>query len=129
MNNERNNDSSAQPDAPQFVFVAKLSKEDRKKAMADAFAKAKANATELAAAAGVELGPLVGLSGYCSGQSSVNENEYDGSPQFGFTTRYRRSMVQQTGEEPGTKPDEAVGSEPDTLNFAACVTASFGLKK
>ena len=45
---------------PTFLFVAVLSKQDRQKAMAEAFTKAAAEAADLAKAAGVGLGPLIG---------------------------------------------------------------------
>ena len=47
---------------PEFVYVAKFSDAQRKKALAEAFAKAKSEAAELAAAAGMRLGPLFSLS-------------------------------------------------------------------
>ena len=98
--------------------------------MADAFVKAKANAAELAAAAGVELGSLAGLSGNCSGQSSMGENEYGGyNPMQSYYGRLRRMMAQQGGgEESDGKQDEAVSAEPAALTFTCYVTASFGLK-
>ena len=61
-------EEAQQPGQPQFVFVATLSHSDREKAMSEAFTKAKAQAAGLAKAAGVPLGPLVGLSGTCRGQ-------------------------------------------------------------
>ncbi|MEN6449391.1 MAG: SIMPL domain-containing protein [Thermoguttaceae bacterium] len=48
---------------PTFVFVAILSETQRKAALADACAQAKRDATELAAAAGMKLGPIVSLNG------------------------------------------------------------------
>jgi uncharacterized protein YggE len=126
MVNERFGEQQAQQDQAQFVFVARLSKEDRKKAMADAFAKAKANAAELAAAAGTELGPLVGLSGSCSGQSNFGENEYN---QYSPGSRWRQIAAQQAGDDSGAKQDEAFSNEPDKLSFGCSVTASFALGK
>jgi hypothetical protein len=53
--------SEAKPGEPQFVFVARISEEDRRQAMTEAFAKAQASAARVAAAAGKELGELAHL--------------------------------------------------------------------
>ena len=52
--NQSGNDEGQQPRQPQFLFIAVLSEQDRRKAMADAAVKARQQAAELAAAAGVE---------------------------------------------------------------------------
>jgi hypothetical protein len=49
------------PGTPQFVYVARISADERDQAMAQAFAKAKAHAARLAKAAGVRLGALVSV--------------------------------------------------------------------
>ena len=46
----------AAPGEPRFVYVCKISDADEKKALAEAFAKAKAHATELSRAAGTARG-------------------------------------------------------------------------
>ena len=130
MASERYDQSAPQPDQVQFVFVARLSDEDRRKGMADAFVRAKTNAAELAAAAGVKLGPLVALSGHSGGQSGVGENEYggyDGSQ--GPFANFRRFLAEQGGDDADAKPDEAMSAEPATIRFTCLVSASFGLGK
>jgi hypothetical protein len=120
-----------QPNQPQFVFVAVLPKAERQKGMAQAFVKAKAQAAELAQAAGVELGPLVGLSGGCSGQSG--ENPYARYGYGGGSDFLRQMMAERTGESPGEKqeekPDESVGADPSALKFNCTVAAMFQMGK
>jgi len=102
---------------PRFAYVATLSKEDRQKAMSDAFANAKTQAADLAKAAGVEIGPLVGISGGCSGQSNFTNNiyaRYDSSEEAQFM---QQMIAQQTGEDPDAKQDEAMSAEPGKLKF------------
>jgi hypothetical protein len=119
---------------PQFVFVAALPKAERQKAMADAFAKAKVQAGELAKAAGIELGPLVGLSGACSGQNSFGEpqyyNRYNGNNGSDFI---RQMITEQEGDSSGEKqdekPQEAMGTDPSALKFTCGVAATFQLGK
>jgi hypothetical protein len=116
-----------QPGQPQFVFVATLPKEDREKAMTEAFANAKKQAAELAKAAGVELGPLIGLSGHCGGQSNFGGFEgYDPSGQSQFL---RQMVAQQTGEDPDAKQDEAMGTDPGKLKFVCYATVLFQVGK
>ena len=105
--NQSGNDEAQQSRQPQFLFVALLSKEDRQKGMTDAAAKAKEQAAELAKAAGVELGPLVGLSGGFAGQVNMGEEN-----QYGGMYPGRRMFLQQAAEDVAGKPDESVGADP-----------------
>jgi uncharacterized protein YggE len=121
-----------QPNQPQFMFVAVLLKADRQKAMAAAFVKAKAQAAELAKAAGVELGPLVGLSGNCSSQSSFGESPYYSRYNSGFPDIVRQMIAEQTGESSGDKeekPNESIGADPSALKFNCTVAAMFQMGK
>jgi hypothetical protein len=125
-------EEAQQSNQPQFVFVAVLPKAERQKAMAEAFVKAKADAAELAKAAGVELGPLVGLSGGCSGQANLGENPY--YSRYGSSFAYALSQMagEQTGEssgEKGEKPDESIGTDPSALKFSCTVAAMFQMGK
>ncbi len=112
---------------PQFVFVAVLPKEDREKAMAEAFADAKKKAAELTKAAGVELGPLIGLTGHCGGQS--NFGGFEGYDPTGRMQLLRQMIAQQTGEGPDAKPDEAMGTDPGALKFVCYATVLFQVGK
>ena len=121
-------EEAQQPGQPQFVFVATLSHSDREKAMSEAFTKAKAQAAGLAKAAGVPLGPLVGLSGTCRGQSAAGAN-FGG---YGQSNRFA-IIAQMMGQQAGTgfeeKPDEAMSVEPGTLKFTCAATVLFQVGK
>jgi hypothetical protein len=122
-------EESPQVGQPRFMYLATLSKEERQKAMSEAFANAKTQAADLAKAAGVELGPLVGISGSCSGQNNFTNgmyNRYGGSEE----SEYLRMMIaQQTGEDPDAKQEEAMSSEPGMLKFNCYATVLFQLGK
>ena len=117
-----------QPGQPQFVFVAVLAKEDREKALKEAFAMAKMHAAELAKAAGVGLGPLVGLSGQCSGQSNFN-NGFGGYDPSGRMQFLQQMVAQQSGDGADAKEDEAVGTDPSSLKFACYAAVQFQFGK
>jgi uncharacterized protein YggE len=114
------------PGQAYFMYVAVLSKENREKAQAEAFAKAKTQAAALAKAAGIELGPLVGLSGNCSGQSSFAQafGRYSSG-----NDSIHQLIAQQTGEDPEEKEGEAVSTDPGTLTFTCYVGATFAIGK
>jgi uncharacterized protein YggE len=116
------------PSQPQFLFVAVVAKEEREKAMAEAFANAKSQAVELAKAAGVQLGPLVGLSGNCSGQGSLGD-EYSGYDPTGRTAILRQIIAQHAGDDPDQKQNEAIGPDPNMLKFTFYATAMFQVGK
>ena len=115
MMNQYNEEAKSAGQA-NFVFVAILPKEEREKAMAEAFANAKKQAAELAKAAGVNIGPLVGLSGHCGGQSNFGGgfNSYDPS---GRMEALQQMMSQGADENPNEKLDETIGADPGTLKF------------
>ena len=92
---------------PQFVFVAVLPKAGPPEGHDRGVAKAKEQAAELAKAAGVELGPLVGLAGGCTGQVNMGEEN-----QYGGMYPGRRMFLQQAAEDVAGKPDESVGTDP-----------------
>jgi uncharacterized protein YggE len=114
-----------EPGAPMFVYVAKITEEERNRALADAFAKAKAQAAQLALAAGARLGPLVGLSGQGGGSSEV-ENPYEG----GMPSSYRYVLARQrnaAGQD--QKENESVASDSGSITFRFHVRAIFALEK
>jgi uncharacterized protein YggE len=113
---------------PYFLYVARISEKDRQQALAEAFAKAKAQAAQLAQAAAVPLGPLVALSGQATGGSNNTsmEDEYMGGP---YRQYMRRLRMQQAVENPDEQANEAVGVDPDSLTFMFMVNASFALGK
>ncbi len=117
---------TTEPDAAQFLFVATISPQERKAAMAEAFAKAEANARELVEAAGKQLGPLAGLTGWAGDGSLVG---YQGDvPARGFSYVVPPTAVfsaRQPLEEP--KENEVVGLDPRRISFYCRVSATFRL--
>ncbi len=110
---------------PQFVYVAHISDEERNAAMAEAFTKAKEQATQLAKAAGIKLGPLVGLSGQGGGNNSFGNDRM-----FGGMGYRRQQYIQQligAGGMSGmtAKPNEAISTNAGPITFQFIVTASF----
>lgn len=126
-------EEQAEPGAPQFVFVAKISDQERREALAKAFQKAKDHATQVAEAAGAELGPLVMLSGNPGGGHAMPDgmyyDPYD-SP-YGRRAYAQQLMAQMAAEDDGegAPPLEALGPEPGMLSYRVHVSAVFGLKK
>jgi hypothetical protein len=133
MSNQMGDESQPQPGQPQFLFAAVLPKAERQKGMAEAFAKAKTEAAELAKAAGVELGPLVGLSGGCSGQAAFGESPFARYGGYNNPNVLPQMIAEQSGEssaeQPEGKPDEALGTDPSALKFTCAVSAMFQLGK
>ncbi|MGD0517896.1 MAG: SIMPL domain-containing protein [Thermoguttaceae bacterium] len=111
---------------PYFMFIAKLSKEDREKLLSEAFAKAKSQAADLAKAADVELGPLTGLSGQCAGQRNFGDEEYN---PYNNSSSIRRMLAQQTAEGTDETRYEAMSNDPASVSFHGMVQAYFRLGK
>jgi uncharacterized protein YggE len=115
----------ANPNEAAYFFVSKISDEDRAKATADAFKKARAEAERLAKASGTELGALRQLTGNAGPDLDryANMNEYGGQYQ-----RYFYGMMQrmQQGETPDS--GEAIGIQPGKVTYRVMVAASFALK-
>jgi uncharacterized protein YggE len=114
------NDPSEQgppPGQPSFLYVAKVSDEQRAQVMADAFKKAKASAAELAKAAGAELGALKQL----QSQPAPDAEQY----QMMQYARYNPFMYQQAVNP---DPGEAVAMQPGPVTVRMSVSASFAIK-
>lgn len=116
-------EDTPRPGDPVFVYVAKIPAADRQKALAEAFAKAKADAQAVAKAAGIELGELVSLNG-----QGGNSTAYDNGPYGGYNRRAYMFMQQAAAMGEDT-PDEAVGPDLDSLKFQFVVSATFAIKK
>ncbi len=120
-------DDEMKPGEPIFVYVGKISPEDRSRALAAAFAKARQEAEQLSKAAGAELGPL---------QSLSEGGAMGGNPQiYGFTDYYSSSRSQVVmramaaqGAGGEADPNEALGAQPGDVRLAVSVSASFQLK-
>lgn len=114
---------------PQFLYVARISEQERDKVLAEAFGKAKSQAARLAQAAGAQLGPLVGLGGGGGGQTSFDASDFGMSSNYASQRYLRRLMGQQAISGMGEMQNEAMGGNPGSLTFAFYITASFGLKQ
>jgi hypothetical protein len=116
---------------PVFIYVARITPEDRDKAMARAFAKARTQAEMVARAAGVKLGPLVGLSGHVQGGRAQHSSSMMYGDPFGgnYTARnYFQSLLsQQAGDDESGESNETTGGNPGQLSFTFVVTANFAL--
>ena len=91
----QSNEEATAPNEPRFVFVARLTAAERQKALAEAFAKARVQAAELAKAAGMELGSLASLSGEGGGNAG-GLSPYVRAPWGGYSRNEEYDMVQQT---------------------------------
>ena len=118
------NDEGPKPGEPIFLYVAKIQKADRQKLLAQAFAKAKAQAEDLAKAAEVELGPLDSLM-----QQAGFQRYYNNMSQYGGFDRRAYAFMQQAGMETEEVDAEVLGPSPDGLSFQVAVMASFAIKK
>lgn len=122
-------EEQADPAAPQFLFLARITDAERQQAIARAFAKAQAQAARLAQAADAKLGPLVRLAGEGSGASDyINEMMYDNSP-YGRRSHMQRMMAQQASELEEGGGKVAAGPDPNSLVFQFRVHAVFRLEK
>jgi uncharacterized protein YggE len=113
------------PGQPAFLFVSRISEAERDKALAEAFEKAKQQATRLAKAAGAQLGALKSLAGNAAmggGDYDVYQYGRDNSPSHQMMQAMRNR--QSSGEE---ETVEAIGAEPGPVSINVSVTAAFDL--
>jgi hypothetical protein len=114
------------PNTPMCVYVAKVADEDRAKALAEAFQKAKADAQRIAQAAGIQLGPLVGLGASGTGQfrGGWEYNDEPMSPAYRQAfERFRSTTFQEPNE------NEAMAQDPGHVTFNVVARATFSLAK
>jgi hypothetical protein len=97
-----------------FLYVATISSQQRKAALAEAFGKAKLQAAELAEAAGGKLGAATTVSGWVANSGC--------SPWPPFGVAMPATFV-------GMSPDgsEALAADPVAMRFCARVNATFRL--
>ncbi len=116
-------DSPVPEGEPLFLYVAHLSEADREKVTAEAFAKARDQASSFARAAGTDLGPLVSLAGHGSGESDTMDRYRDYEQQ-----RYIRQLIGSSGGMSlDQKADELVSTSPGDLSYKIMVRAIFAL--
>lgn len=114
------------PGEPRFFFVARLSDEEQNRATTEAFARAKASAERLAAAAGAQLGDLATLN------SSAMSNRDDMSEYYGGSSYQMRMMMaaqQMQSAEDDAEGTEVVVQRPGNATFRVMVNATFRLNQ
>jgi len=126
---EMGDDDEADPSEPQFLFLARITDQQRQKALAQAFAKARAQAARLAEAADAKLGPLVSLSGEGSGAIDYLNDVMYGYDPYGRQAYLRRMMAQQAAGSDEDAGKVAAGPDPGSLAFQFHVNAVFRLEK
>lgn len=113
------------PGEPVFAFVARISDADRDKAMAEAFGKAKDQASRLAKAAGAQLGGVKSLS--ATGQTSNIYDQYGGYTPYMYRAVQMMRQQQAGSDDENVDAKEALGTEAGPVKFNVTVTASFEL--
>jgi len=108
----------AVPNGVQFLFVARISPEQRKAALAKAFAKAKAQAEEMAGAAGRDLGPLASLNG---------QFHRGGATGYCVPVYPSSTGPMYDGSDLSPDADESAASDSRSIVFQAQVHATFRL--
>ncbi|MDA1054310.1 MAG: SIMPL domain-containing protein [Planctomycetota bacterium] len=108
----------AKPGEPSFVYVARISEDERAKALAAAFDKAKAQAQRLAVAARAKLGALSSVSG---GTSQSNDDAY------GYNG-YAVQMMMAQAASSSDDENEAMTASPGMVTFQVMVNAAFRLE-
>ncbi len=116
-------ENQPKPGVPQFAYVARVSEQEREKALAEAFEKAKRQAEKLAAAAGAHLGNLSSINGTTS---QANE-----ATNYGMGNAYAMQMLmaqQRASNDEQGNEDEGLVAQPGMVTFQVMVTATFALK-
>lgn len=115
------------PGEPVFFYVCKIPDADRAKALAEAFAKAKAQAAQFAEAAGVTLGALRHLG---SGSGGALGMDYEDMSAYSNPTyaRYVYPLLQRARASQGEVIDEAIGVQAGTVTMRVSVSAAFAIK-
>jgi len=116
-------EQQSKPGEPTFFYVGRVTDKQRAKLLADAFAKAKTQAEQLAAAAGMKLGALVSLSG-AANQGDMNMNRYGGMSSYQMQMLLASQARAQGGDR---KESESLGASLDALAFSVYVHADFAL--
>ena len=113
------------PGEPTFIFVAKISQEDRAKAAAESFKKAKEDAAATAKAAGVELGALKQVTTQTNAAGDVPQDYGYNSYYGGYRGYYGGRSAIASGSD-GTP--EALSRDAGPVTTQVMVMASFAIK-
>ncbi len=111
------------PGTPTFSYLARITEEERAKAMAESYRKAQAQAESLAGAAGVHAGALIGLSGGSSGEA-----DYSDGPYYDYEYRQQVMRMMRGAMEELNREMESVGPTPEAVKFTFHVTAVYQLQ-
>ncbi len=128
--NGGNEEEPVKPGEPHFVFVARLSPQDRQTALAEAFTKAKAQAAELAKAAGAGFGAMTGLSGDGGTGGMGALAGMNASWRYNpYAARENYEWLQQVAQTAGGEEQqgEAMAPKPDGIAFDFAVNATFAV--
>jgi hypothetical protein len=121
------NNGQPNPGEPVYIYVSKLSEDDRAKVTADAFGRAKEEAGRLAKAAGTGLGGLRQLTS--SAGPAADAEQFGGMDYSNPFGRYVYSMMQhQQGGVSAAEAPEAIGPQPGKVSYRVTVSASFAAK-
>jgi hypothetical protein len=118
----------SKPGEPVFLFVSKVSEVEYEKALAEAFEKARTQATRLAKAAGSKLGSLKSLNNFGAAASGYEDFESGlsyNSPAYRALQIARR----QIAGLPNDESYEAIGVEPGMVKYNVSITAAFNLEQ
>jgi hypothetical protein len=113
---QQNNVEQTKPDEPKFIFVHKLTDEERAKLLTQAFADAQAQAKRLATAAGMQVGAVSHLS---TSPADTGDTE----------NPYQALIDAQLGaSSPKPADDEALGDQPNNVSYSVTLVATFKLQ-
>ena len=112
------------PGEPIFMFVSRIPEAERDKAVAEAFQKAKAQASKLAKAAGTELGALKSLSSTSTSGNANNNYQYNARA---WRAMQMAGLGQSDDDEANENAAEALGAEPGPVKVHVTVMAAFDL--
>ena len=111
----------SKPGQPVFLFVSRVADAERDQALADAYDKARKQASRLASAAGAQLGRLKSLNSH---ESSANDSDEYGGGGFNFSYR-QMQMLNRRQANSEKDENEAFAVQPGPVKFLVTVTASF----
>jgi len=118
---EYGGEEQAKPGEPRFVFVKKISADEKAEALAQAFKQAKGEAAKLAKAANLDLGALKYLQSNTTSTEQMQEYAamYGYSPFNGNLAAVRRL---------GDPHNEAIGPQFDEVTYTVNVSVAFDAK-
>src|SRR5262249_28580965 len=112
---------------PVFSYVSKISDDDQMKARAEAFKKGHREASRLAKAAGVGLGPIYHLE-----DNSASTNPWDESMNYidsSYSSHRSQQLLSIRGDGNLERASsDAIGLQPTTVVYRVALSASFELK-